>query len=355
MSVSNSPGIVVLGGINMDLVTYSERFPAAGETVVGRRFLTYAGGKGANQAVAAARMGGRTSMVGQVGADLFGPQLLDGLTAAGVDVSGIAVAEGETSGIAVISIDGSAQNRIVQVLGANSTCGPAQSDAAGTAVAGASVLMLQLEVPVEVSLAAARAAKAAGKTVILDPGPVRPFPEELLQLADVITPNETEAEALVGFPVNNIAAAERAAGELLRRGRRDRHYQAGSAGGRVRHGLAGRREPLSRSVHGPPDCFPRGCGGHRGRRRRVQWRTGRLPGRGPAIGAGRAPRLRRRGPGSNDDRCPGFDADPRRGAGVPGIALTTGYRTDLPRRIRNINSNNPAATQPATSNPKAHQ
>ena len=215
---ADSPGIVVLGGINMDLVTYSERFPNPGETVVGRRFLTYAGGKGANQAVAAARMGGRTAMVGQVGDDLFGPQLLEGLRAAGIDVSGVAAAEGETSGIAVISIDGSAQNRIVQVLGANATCGPAQAAAVAAALDHAQALMLQLEAPVEVSLAAAREAKSRGKTVILDPGPVRPFPEELLQLADVITPNETEAEALVGFPVGGPESAARAAEELLARG-----------------------------------------------------------------------------------------------------------------------------------------
>ena len=223
---SSAPGIVVLGGINMDLVTYSARFPSPGETVVGDRFLTYAGGKGANQAVAAARMGGRTAMVGQVGDDIFGPQLLDGLRSVGVDVSGVAVAEGQTSGIAVIGIDGSAQNRIVQVLGANATSGLAQVDAVAAALDHASVLMLQLEAPVEVSLAAAREAKSRGKTVILDPGPVRPFPEELLQLADVITPNETEAEALVGFSVDldedsgvdSDSPAARAAVELLRRG-----------------------------------------------------------------------------------------------------------------------------------------
>ena len=218
MNAIDEPGIVVLGGINMDLVTYSERFPSPGETVVGRRFLTYAGGKGANQAVAAARMGGRTSMVGRVGDDLFGPQLLEGLRDVGIDVSGVAVAQGETSGIAVISIDGSAQNQIVQVLGANATCGAAQADAVGTALANASVLMLQLEVPIEVSLAAARTAKALGATVILDPGPVRPFPEELLTLSDVITPNETEAEALVGFNVDSPNAATRAADALLARG-----------------------------------------------------------------------------------------------------------------------------------------
>jgi len=104
------PKIVVLGGINMDLVTFSPRFPRPGETVVGSRFLTYAGGKGANQAVAAARMGARSVMVGRVGRDMFGPQLLEGLRAAGVDISSITVNADESSGIAVISVDETAQN-----------------------------------------------------------------------------------------------------------------------------------------------------------------------------------------------------------------------------------------------------
>ena len=218
MSGSETPAVVVLGGINMDLVTYSQRFPEPGETVAGERFLTYAGGKGANQAVAAARMGARTCMVGRVGDDIFGPQLLDGLRAVGVDVSGVAVAEGETSGIAVIAIDGSAQNRIVQVLGANATCGPDQVAAVAAALDDAQVLMLQLEAPPEVSLAAAKIAHEAGKAVILDPGPVRSLPEEFYGLCSVITPNETEAEALVGFPVDGPDAAARAAKALLSRG-----------------------------------------------------------------------------------------------------------------------------------------
>ena len=246
MRGNDTPGIVVLGGINMDLVTYSERFPESGETVAGERFLTYAGGKGANQAVAAARMGARTAMVGRVGDDIFGSQLLDGLRTAGVDVSRIAVCVGETSGIAVINIDDSAQNRIVQVLGANSGCGEVETAHTIQAMQDASALMLQLEAPPQASLAAARAVKAAGKTVILDPGPVRPFPEELLQLADIITPNETEAEALVGFPVDNREAAERAAAELLRRGAGMAVIKLGSQGAVFTHGWRGdgSRSPL---------------------------------------------------------------------------------------------------------------
>ena len=211
------PAIIVLGGINMDLVTLSDRFPEAGETVVGSRFVTYPGGKGGNQAVAAARMGGRVMMVGRVGNDAFGPQLLEALAASGVDVSAVGVSE-TSSGIAVIGIDGSSQNRIVQVLGANDTCGGAERERIEGLLAEASTLMLQLETSIELSLEVARLAAQAGKRVILDPGPVRPIPEEFFRFCSVITPNETEAQALVGFPVGDVDAVARAAEALLARG-----------------------------------------------------------------------------------------------------------------------------------------
>ena len=218
MSLVRAPGVVVLGGINMDLVTYSDRFPGTGETIAGDRFLTYAGGKGANQAVAAARMGARTAMVGCVGDDIFGPQLVDGLRSEGIDASRVTVMPGESSGIASICIDRTGQNRIIQVLGANSTCGGEQASAVASALLGADTLMLQLEVPLEVSLSAAREARAQGKTVILDPGPVRAMPPALLRFCNIVTPNETEAEAIVGFPVNSRNTAARAAEALLTRG-----------------------------------------------------------------------------------------------------------------------------------------
>jgi ribokinase len=202
----------------MDLVTFSPRFPRPGETVVGNRFLTYAGGKGANQAVAAARMGARSAMVGRVGGDIFGPQLLDGLAAAGVDISGIGVNSDESSGIAVIGVDETAQNCITQILGANTTCGPDQAAAVKLGLPGAAVLLLQLEVSIELSLEVAREARAQGVSVMLDPGPVRPVPAELLSLCDVITPNETEAQALVDFPVNGPESAAKAAEVLLEMG-----------------------------------------------------------------------------------------------------------------------------------------
>ena len=212
------PKIIVLGGINMDLVSFSPQFPRPGETVVGNRFVTYAGGKGANQAVAAARMGAVSMMVGKVGGDIFGPQLLDGLTAAGVDISGVSVNPDVSSGIAVIGVDETAQNCITQILGANDTCGSEQVSAVKRELPEAAVLLLQLETSIVVSLEVAREAFSVGVPVMLDPGPVRPLPEQFLSFCDVITPNETEAEALVGFPVTGPESAAKAASVLLERG-----------------------------------------------------------------------------------------------------------------------------------------
>jgi ribokinase len=218
MARQSHPSVVVLGGINMDLVTMTLRFPEAGETVVGTRFLTYPGGKGANQAVAAARMGAAVAMVGRVGDDVFGPQLLKSLTDSNVDISAVDVAKDTSSGLAIIDIDASSQNRIIQILGANDTCGPAQAERVIELLPQAAVLMLQLEVDPEVSLQVARRAHEGGKKVILDPGPVRPVVPEFYTYCSVITPNETEAQALVGFPVSDQESAARAAGELLSRG-----------------------------------------------------------------------------------------------------------------------------------------
>ena len=202
----------------MDLVTITPRFPGPGETVLGTRFLTYPGGKGANQAVAAARMGARVRMIGRVGDDPFGQELLDSLRGAGVDVSGVGITLGSSSGIAVIKVDASAQNCIVQVPGANRTCGEGEVAWANTALEDASVLMLQLEVPIEVSLAVARAAASMKRVVILDPGPAQHLPREFYGFCSYITPNETEGQDLVGFPVVDPPSARRAAWEILGRG-----------------------------------------------------------------------------------------------------------------------------------------
>ena len=229
MTQPEQSAVLVLGGINIDLVTITPRFPEAGESVVGSGFLTYPGGKGANQAVAAARMGARTFMVGRVGTDIFGAQLVDALQDSGVDVSAVGFS-GTSSGIAAISIDEFSQNRIIQVLGANDTCGEAEFDQISQLLPQVSTLMLQLEVSIELSLRAARAAAALRKTIILDPGPVRPFPNEFYPLCTVITPNETEAQALVGFPVTDQESVAQAARALLGRGVKNVALKLGEQG-----------------------------------------------------------------------------------------------------------------------------
>jgi ribokinase len=211
----SAPTIVVLGGINMDLIGVAAKVPSPGETVVGERFYTAPGGKGANQAVAAARLGANVRMVGRVGADTFGPTLLDGLRGYGVDVEGVAEDPDNASGVAIILLDSSKQNHILAVYGANAACDNAQLEAAKRALDGADALLLQLEVPFEVSLAAARHARSLGVRVIWDPAPALDEVRSAYDAVDVLTPNQTEATFLTGLDVTDVASAT-AAAEALR-------------------------------------------------------------------------------------------------------------------------------------------
>lgn len=205
----------------MDLVSSSRRFPELGETVLGTDFDAYAGGKGANQAVAAARLapcGVKVKMIGRIGGDYFGHQLLASLSSSGVDVAGVAVEPGIASGVGVINIDGSAQNRIVMVPGANDTCGEDEIELVTDILRDTSVLLIQLEAPMWVSMAAARKAASANVSVILDPGPAKPLPKEFYEYCNYITPNETEAWSLVNHSVVDSPSAQKAAEELTGRG-----------------------------------------------------------------------------------------------------------------------------------------
>lgn len=225
--------IVVVGGINMDLFLEAERFPRPGETFEGNRFYTGGGGKGANQAVAAARISKRyraVEMVGQVGDDLFGAELLKSLSGYGVGVEGIAVARGQSSGVALIFSDASKQNRVLPVYGANSTCGDAQVAAAERLLVGASVLLVQQEISLDVTFRCMRAARERGVAVVLDPAPVRDAPPEFLQSADIIHPNQIEAEALSGVEVTDPDSAARAAAAIRERGVRAVIVKLGSHG-----------------------------------------------------------------------------------------------------------------------------
>ena len=209
--------VVVFGSINMDLVVQSPRLPRKGETLTGGAFFTAAGGKGANQAVAAARLGVPTRMIGRVGDDVFGTALLAGLRADGVDSSGVTVAPGP-SGVALITVDQAGENTIVVVPGANGALGDDDLDWLDRALDGAQVLLLQLEAPLAAVIEAAQLARRRGITVILDPAPAQMFPEEIYPEIDIITPNETETAALVGITPTTEALAAQAATLLLARG-----------------------------------------------------------------------------------------------------------------------------------------
>ncbi len=208
------PVIVVFGSIIMDLTALAETLPQAGETVVGDLFYTLPGGKGANQAVAAARLGAEVRMVGRVGDDPFGAALLDGLRSEGIDVGGVAVDPDNASGVAMIWLDASRENRIVAVYGANLACDQAQLRAVQRALDGADALLLQLETPAALTLEAAAAARRRGVRVVWDPAPAQMAPPGIHAAADVLTPNQTEASMLSGVEVTDLASAADAATRL---------------------------------------------------------------------------------------------------------------------------------------------
>lgn len=222
--------VCVVGSLNMDLVVKAPRLPEVGETVTGGVFATFPGGKGANQAVAAARLGARVAMVGRVGADAFGERQLAGLRAEGIDVAHVGVDAGSATGVALITVDGAAKNTIVVAPGANACLRPEDVEAASALIARARVLLLQLEVPLDVVTLAARVGRAGGATVCLDPAPAAPLPLDLYPLLDVINPNETEARVLTGLAVTTIPEAERAAETLVRRGARAAVVKLGERG-----------------------------------------------------------------------------------------------------------------------------
>jgi ribokinase len=210
--------IVVIGSSNTDMIVQLDRIPAPGETVLGGRFSTSAGGKGANQAVAAARAGGQVVFVARVGADSFGDQAIAGFTADGIDTRFIVRDETTASGVACIFVDRNGQNSIAVASGANMRLTPADLGAAEGAIAQAAVVLLQLEIPLETVDVAVDIAAVHGVPVILNPAPAQPLPEELLRKVSILTPNEIEAGMLTGIRVTDEASAKKAAMALHDKG-----------------------------------------------------------------------------------------------------------------------------------------
>jgi ribokinase len=207
--------ITIVGSLNMDLVIRSPRIPQPGETIIGSEFQTIPGGKGANQAVAAARLGGKVTMVGKVGEDTFADVLLENLVSAEIDASFVQRDGQAASGVALIVVDDHGENIIVVASGANMRMTEKDVEAAEAAIVDSDVLLLQLEVPLPIVKRATQIAKSHNVTVVLNPAPARELPPDLLASVDVLVPNESETALLTGLPTESQIELEKAATHLL--------------------------------------------------------------------------------------------------------------------------------------------
>jgi ribokinase len=213
------PKICVVGASNLDLISYVPRLPHIGETLHGTRFHMGYGGKGANQAVMAAKLGGDVAIVTKLGQDIFGENTLKNFRSWGIDTRHVLFTDQAFSGVAPIAVDPDGHNAIIIVTGANDLLTPQEIEAALPVIAAAQILVCQLEIPMETTLAALRIARQEGVTTIFNPAPARPsLRDELYQLSGIFCPNESETELLTGLPVNSQEETEAAARALLQRG-----------------------------------------------------------------------------------------------------------------------------------------
>lgn len=221
--------ILVIGSSNTDMTVKSPMIPRPGETVIGGEFKMGAGGKGANQAVAAKRLGGDVTFVCKVGRDLFGDNAVENYRKEGMDVSHVLRSD-KPSGVALILVDGNAENCISVATGANGDLTPEDIEAKADLIRSSSILVLQNEIPIESVLKAARIGHEAGAYVILNPAPACALPEEIFQYVDLMTPNQTESEFYTGIPVNDEDSAQKAADALRAKGVKDIIMTMGSKG-----------------------------------------------------------------------------------------------------------------------------
>ena len=233
------PHIVVVGSLNMDLVVQVPTIPAPSETVLGDNFATIPGGKGANQAVAAARLGAKVSLIGRVGNDAFGKQLLANAQREGIDVTHVGRDETAASGVAMIAVDANGQNSIAVASGANYRLTAAQVHAAWAALPHVDLLVMPLETPLETIETAVALANQSGAKVILNPAPAQKLPPHILAGVDVLVPNEPETAQLTDMPINTGAETRLAAQELLNLGVSHVVLTLGSRGALVLDGTTG--------------------------------------------------------------------------------------------------------------------
>ncbi len=229
------PAIAVVGSLNMDLVFHTPTLPTAGQTVLGESAATFAGGKGANQAVAAARAGGRVSLIGCVGNDNYGSQLRMGLDAEGIDIAHVLVRPQAATGMAMIAVNPAGDNMIIVAPGANATLSQQDVRQAVDPIADADVLLLQLEIPLPAIVQAITIARHTETRVVLTPAPAQPLSAELLQEIDFLVPNETEAAVLGNARPTDWRTAEQVARDIARQGARSVAITLGKLGAVLWH------------------------------------------------------------------------------------------------------------------------
>ncbi len=222
--------IVVIGSSNTDMVVKTNRFPSPGETILGGDFFMFPGGKGANQAVAAARMGGEVTFICKTGNDVFGRKAIEGFKEEGIGTDYITVDETNASGTALILVNEKGENEIVVAPGANNTLSETDILKAEDSIRAADIILLQLEIPVPTILTAAKKGFELGKKVILNPAPASDLPEEIFPCLYLITPNETEAELLTGIKPTDMDSAGLSADRLLDKGVKNVIITMGAAG-----------------------------------------------------------------------------------------------------------------------------
>lgn len=216
--MTNTCNIVVLGSANTDMVIVADHFPAPGETLLGGKFLLNPGGKGANQAVAASRLGGNVSFISRVGEDIFGEETLQHLQKEGINTQGVKRHPSEPSGVALITVDKNGENTIVVASGANMTLSTSELEQHLPLIQACDMLLMQLEIPMDAVVAAAKAAYEMGKMVILNPAPAAALPAEIYPYLHVLTPNETETAYLTGILPVDEPSARKAAEKLVNLG-----------------------------------------------------------------------------------------------------------------------------------------
>lgn len=226
---SPNPRVAVIGSLNMDLVTAVSRFPGKGETILGEKFSFCCGGKGANQAVALGRLKAQTAMIGAVGQDSFGVELMATLQGNNVDANGVKVVNGVSTGVASITLT-KEDNSIIVVAGANDHCLPTDIEAQQETIAQCDIVLLQLEIPLETVCYGIQMAKNHQKKVILNPAPAREIPPEVLKQVDYITPNATELSQLTGIKIATQGDLEKAMQSLLDMGVKNVITTLGAAG-----------------------------------------------------------------------------------------------------------------------------